>query len=230
MTAPFPRVEAYLWSDAVSPPVFRGVQRFAAAEGVATSDRVLSAPLRFSAALDAIVAGLSADLPGAYSWSMTPAGVLTLASDGAVWSITWHGSAQAAFGFVGGQAGASSYASAASVLLCAPALCFDLQPADDGAIVELVEARKGRAFATHFAALERWRVRLMTRAAVAEAFRAGYCGRGRVRIYPGSDTNEVTATNLDGYLDGWVYGCAVSAPDEASGFVEVELLIARATP
>lgn len=230
MTTPsFSRVEAYVWSDGVLPPVFGSCQRFEAAQGVGTSDRVLAEPQPFSAALDAIVAGLDADLPGTFGWAFTANGLLALYST-AAFDVTWHDAAQAGFGFSGAQVGASTYESTAPVLLAAPIVPIDCEPAGDGAIVELVEARHGRAFATHFANCERWRLRFAVRAAIADAFTAGYCGRGRVRVYFGADASPLSSSNLDGHVDGWVYGCAVDDALDADGWVDVELLIARAAP
>lgn len=230
MTITFPRVEAYLWSDGVSPPTFPSCQRFEADKGGFNSDRVLSAPAPFSDALNSFVAGMTIDLPGTFDWTMTQAGVLSLVGTGA-WDVTWHGAAQRAFGFEGSQTGTSGspsgYSSTLPLLLCVPVYPADVQPADDGSVVDLVPVENGRDFGLHFATHERWRLQLVTTDALADAFRVGYCGRGRVRFYQGADASFAAVDNLDGFIDGWVYGCSVSAPNEIDGLVDVELLLAR---
>jgi hypothetical protein len=227
MTTPtFARVEARLWSDGATN--FRSCQRFAATEGASSSDRVLASSATFSDALDTIVAGLNADLPGTYAWALSAAGVLTLSSS-ATFTITWHYGAQAAFGFTGTQSGASSYSSTLPVLLACPALVLQVEPPSDSSFVELVTASNGRSFATQFATLERWAIVVRVREAAADALRVGYCSRGRVRVYLGADSSPASATNLDGYVDGYLHGCVESSPDEFDGWVDFTLQIARAT-
>jgi hypothetical protein len=226
-TLTFPRVEAYLFSDASSPPTHRSLQRFAATEGVGSSDRVLASTQAFSAALDSIVAGLTTDLAGTYSWDMTSAGILTLTST-ATWSIVWWYRLKYALGFTGSHAGAATYSGATVPLVCVPLLGVVSEPADDGSLVEVVKARHGRSFALHFCTTERWRVRALVRVEHVDAVVAGWCGRGRVRVYLTSTTTAQSPTDLGGFVDGYVYGLRWFPELERDGFVEIEWLLARA--
>jgi hypothetical protein len=223
-TLTWPRIEAYLWSDGST--TFRSLQRFSGTEGATTSDRVLPSSQPFSAALDTIVAGLSADLPGTYAWTMSADGVLTLSST-ANWSITWYYRLKYALGFTGTQSGTDTYASSGTVLLCCPLLGAACEPAEDGSISELVEVRHGRDYALHYATIERWRLRCTIRTEHLAAVTAGFCSRGRVRVYLSADTSANSEANLDGYVDGYIYSCKIDPQDEDDGIVDVELLLAR---
>lgn len=94
-----------------------------------------------------------------------------------------------------------------------------VEPAEDGARVEVKEYRHGRGLAIPWGNHNVHRVTLYLTSENLHVFDPGFLLTGRVRIYQGSDTNDIGPDNPDGVLDGWVL--ASSDPTEDGDLGEV---------
>jgi len=80
-----------------------------------------------------------------------------------------------------------------------------VEPAEDAARVDLAEHRHGRSVATVWGNHQVHRVHLVfSRTTTLAQIAAGYLTTGRVRIWQAGDSTPYSATNVDGYIDGYV--------------------------
>lgn len=79
-----------------------------------------------------------------------------------------------------------------------------VEPAEDFARVQLAEYRHGRSVASVWGNHQVHRVRLVFRNSTYAQIAAGYLTTGRVRIWQCGDGTAYSATNIDGFVDGYV--------------------------
>lgn len=222
-------VEVYLWSSGSSELLDLQRIDFEETSTATTVQAVLDASKSLTDALADWEFQCNLAFTGTCTFSYDPdENRVTLASTLA-FDVTWQGNAQAALGFTGSQTGSTSYLGGAAPTVATPLLGVEVEPAEDGADVEVVTARHGRHWAIGFTNSDRFRVGLWMTQANAQAFLDGHCARGRLRVYLlSSDTNAQEAENLDGVVDGWVYDVAVGeVHGESEEFIRLDLKLAR---
>lgn len=232
------RIEGYAYSDGTGK--FRAVNSLVIEEqpsSPATTTARLGAPAVFSTALTAWASILNATTPAglyAITYSSTTRRV-TIASTNAVnfrpdWSgpdaelARWLGFDPAAvYGF------ATSHVGTAIPLGCVELLGVELEAPEDAARVELQQVRLGRAVAAVFGNHQLSKAELVISRGATPASWA-WLTTGRVRVYPTADTNPYSATNLDGYLDGYVVeqpGWEQLGTDEGLAVLQLQLALPR---
>lgn len=151
-------------------------------------------------------------------FTYTPAGIYTCTYDASTQRVTiatsnavnfrpvmdgnlasWLGFTQVLAGWADSWTGASAPAAVAELL------AVTVEPAEDAARVDLSEYRHGRAVATVWGNHQVHRVRLVfSRTTTLAQIQAGYLQAGRVRIWQAGDATAYSATNVDGFIDGYV--------------------------
>lgn len=216
------RVEAWLYSEG-SKTVMEHTSTLTAG-GV---DAILSAPKVFSDAL----AEWQTDLGGGYTVTWDSASnAVTIANVG-VFALTFEGNLHKALGFSAatGYTGQASYTGDQQALGRFDVLKIECNALEDGAAVQMSRFRHRRAEVLAFGTVDLWRVTVWMTYAQATSYLASYCAAGKIRVY--QDVDDLTAwsaTNVDGYLDGWIVslsGLQTHGYDE--GVVSVEMVLAR---
>ena len=155
-----------------------------------------------------------ADLNTASPWG-TPAGTYSLAYNATTKRVTMSSTVSfkpVAVGnvlaFLGMTQTISSYATswvgAAAPLGVAELLGVTVEPAEDWAVVDLTKYRHGRAVAAAFGNHQVHKVKLFAKGDALHSLAGGYLTTGRVRVYQGDTGAAYSATNVDGYVDGYV--------------------------
>lgn len=112
---------------------------------------------------------------------------------------SWLGFTQSIVGNATSWEGASAPAAIAELL------AVTVEPAEDAARVDLAEYRHGRSLATVWGNHQVHRVQLtFSRDTTLAQIEAGYLTAGRVRIWQAGDATAYSATNPDGFIDGYV--------------------------
>jgi hypothetical protein len=218
------RIEAYAYSEgprgsggvaAGASAALQTVQTLAVVEsatpGTTTYERP-AVPVLFSD----LLALWAADLSQAAPWG-APAGTYSCTYDSGTRRVTLQttnavqfkpvaiagelafvGLTQAIGGFAVSWTGASVPFGVAELL------GVTVEPAEDWAVVDLDKYRHGRAVAAAWGNHAAHRVKLYALGDARAALSGGYLTAGRVRIYQGDTGAAYSATNVDGYVDGWV--------------------------
>ena len=102
----------------------------------------------------------------------------------------------------------------------------EVAPAEDAARVDLAEYRHGRAVATVWGNRQVHRVKLTFRSTTKAQIEAGYLTSGRVRIWQNGDAAAYSATNVDGYIDGWVVAAGEITEDgDVGGLWTISMVV-----
>jgi len=244
------RIEAYAYSEgpqgaagvAAGPTAaLQTVQTLAVIEssspGTTTYERPGS-PMLFSD----LLALWATDLSRAMPWG-APAGVytcsynstsrrVTLATTNAVaFKPSAVGNELALLGLtqtIGGYA--TSWEGAEAPQGIADLLGVTVEPAEDWAVADLTRYRHGRAVAPAWGNHQVHAIKLFARTSAAEALAAGYLTTGRVRIYQGDTVSAYSATNIDGYIDGYVIAAGdveTDGDDESLWILDMLVAVAR---
>ncbi len=88
-----------------------------------------------------------------------------------------------------------------------------VEPAEDWSAIDLSEYRHGRAVASVWGNHQVHQAQLLFTADEVDQINAGYVTAGRVRIYQDTDTTAYSATNIDGYVEGFVLACDTPTED-----------------
>ena len=232
------RLEGYAFSDGTSK--FRAVNSLVIEEqpsSPATTTARLASPAVFSTALTSWATILNATTPaGVYAITYdSSTRRVTIASTNAVnfrpdWSgpdaelALWLGfDPLAAYGF------ATSHVGTAIPLGRVDLLGVELEAPEDAAKVNLQQVRLGRAVAAVFGNHQLSKAGLVIgRNATPSSW--AWLTTGRVRLYPTADNNPYSASNLDGYLDGYVVeqpGWEQLGVDEGLAVLQLQLALPR---
>lgn len=105
-----------------------------------------------------------------------------------------------------------------------------VKPAEDGAKVQLAHYRHGRAVAVGWGNTNVHHVTVWIRRSDAAHLSAGWCLTGRVRLWQhATHTDAYSATNVAGYVDGYVVNAsALRATGASEDFLTMDLTIATA--
>jgi hypothetical protein len=192
--------------------------------GTLTSPELaLTAPATFATLLTA-----NASLAETYtgSWSSDYSAV-TISATG-VFNLDMPGSVDTYLGLDSGS-GASSYTGSGTPRAIVPTVAVGIDIAEPGERVDLRVWRHERSDALWWGNHTTHRVELLLTQAAADLLLEGPCSRGRVRIYqtesPTAET-AYSASNVGGYLDGYVVGVTeVVGLGESDQLVRVVLLV-----
>ena len=223
-------IEAYLYSSGDA-SVQNATQTLNSDEGGAAVDTItLAAPAVFTAALTEWQSGLNASvaLAGVYAvaYSATTRRV-TISAD-VVFALTFDGNLGDALGFTAGPwAGANTYTGDVAPRARLDEVAIDTESLQAVEDVDLETYRHGRSRATVFGNTHLYSCGLLMSRSVADRFLPSYALAGRVRVYQSADVAAWSATNPDGYLDGYARGLSDPATIGTSeAWVSVRLLVA----
>lgn len=205
-----PRVEGYAYSDGTTKFAANNtlVVEESATSPLKTSCR-LGSSLSFSDALDAWELLLFALTPaGVYelTYSATTRRVTFRTTNGVSFKPVWtYPDAARWLGFdpTAVYAFAQTHVGTAVPLGRVDLHAVDVEPPEDAARAELQRYRLGRAQAPFFGNHLLQSVAFLATAAQTPSSWA-WLTSGRLRVYPTADVSPYSATNLDGYFDGWV--------------------------
>lgn len=206
------RIEGYAYSDGTAK--YRAINSLVIEEqptSPAVTEAVLAAPAVFDDALLAWEALLNATAPAgqyAITYDATTRRVTIASTNGTNFKPVFSGGdidlalwlgfdPGAAFGFALTHTGVAIPWGRVEVL------GVDVEPPEDAAKVDLQQLRLGRAVAPVFGNHLLITVALIV---VLQSTPAAWSWvlTGRVRIYPSSNVNPYSESNLDGYVEGWV--------------------------
>ncbi len=207
-----------------------------ATSGVETYARPTS-PKLFTDLRTGWAATLNAHAPaGQYTilYNALTARVVVQSTNGTHFRPKMVGSAAQYLGFtqdLSGAAGwATSWTGASAPLAVCELVGCTVQPPEDGAKVETTRYRHGRMWPVGWGNTLLYKVTLWIRQQDAQHLSAGWCVTGRIRLY--QDTANITqyaATNLGGYVDGFVVSAAnLRAYGAAEDFLSLDMTLAVA--
>jgi len=216
------RIEAFLYSENSA-----SAMEHTSALTAGGSTVVLSAPKVFTDAL----AEWQSDLGGGYVVEWIAASNAVRVRSGGAFVLAFTGNLHKCLGFsaASGHSGQSTYTGDVQALGRYDVLKIELDTLTDAAAVDLRQYRHRRAEAMAYGNHDLYQSRVWMTAAQASSYLASYCAAGKVRLYQTTDDlTAYSATNVDGYIDGWIL--AVSDL-QTHGFTEeivsVSLVIAR---
>ena len=232
------RLEGYAFSDGTGQ--FRAVNSLVIEEqptSPVTTTARLTQPTVFTTALEVWRTILDATTPAglyAITYSSTTRRVTIATTNGVSFRPDWSGpdaelarwlgfDPLAVYGF------ATSHVGTETPLGRVELLGVDLEAPEDAAQVELQQVRLGRAVAPVFGNHQLSQATLVcSRGATPSSW--AWLTTGRVRLYPTATATPYSASNLDGYLDGYV----VQQPswdqlgsDEGLAVLQLQLALAR---
>ena len=109
----------------------------------------------------------------------------------------------------------------------AQAAALACEPTSDGVTTRVERYRHGRARAVGFGRHALWTLDAIFSRAKFDSFAAGYCSGGLLRVYQSEDTTAYSATNPDGYVEGYVWRVGTpEAQDASESFVRVAIDLA----
>ncbi len=149
----------------------------------------------------------TADLGGGYTVTWATNSV-TVANTGGNFTLSFTGNLHKALGFASasGYIGSDSYTGANQALARFDVLKMECSPIREGQQPNMRTYRHGRVESFAFAKMDYWQLLFWMTAAQADDFAVSYCVAGRIRAYQNtSDVTAYSATNTDGYLDGYVH-------------------------
>lgn len=200
-----------------------------------------STPMRLEDQLAAWQAALDASAPGGAPWALSYSSAtqrVTIASAGAAFDLTLSGSVGAWLGLTAASyLGAATYtgdAAPAGLLQC---LAVDSTVAQAHERIEQSEYRHGRAVATVWGKIDRFKVTAWVRrdqypwqAATGQGGddspRGGWVTTGRVRVHQsGGSGSQYSSSAIDGYIDGFVVSCTAELDREDDGLLRLDMLV-----
>jgi len=188
-------------------------------------------PELFSDQLDTIRAEWDLSAPaGLYSFTYDDgARRLSVQSENSVaFRPQMSGTSAAWFGFTQDLSSgwATDWTAASAPAGVADLFAVEVAPAEDAARVDLAEYRHGRAVATVWGNRQVHRVKLTFRSSTKAQIEAGYLTSGRVRIWQNGDSTVYSATNVDGYIDGWIGAAGEITEDgDVGGLWTISLVV-----
>lgn len=225
-------IEAYLWSDGTSSPLFH--QSITVQEPTGSPvTLVLPSPQPMRSALAYWQSRLNVSaLSGSYGfeWDETTNRVRFDALGPASVSLTLGGNLAMLLGFSSGVlTGAASYIATDPPRAAVPLVGVDSEPPQVVADSELQQYRHGRGRAHFWTNHTAFRVGVICTEANAQAFLDGFCSSGRVRVFQSSSAAAWDKANLAGYIDGFVLGVADTVEEigDPVQFIRLELMIAQ---
>lgn len=170
-----------------------------------------SAPLNFEDLLADLTTAADTAVPAGAPWSFrydaTTQRVTVESGASANFSYSQLGNLFNYLGMNPTASGARTYSgwrAPAGVLEC---LSLEVDPPLDASRVDLAQYRHGRSIATVWGSAMTFRCRAWISAAQRDTWQAGYVTTGLVRVYQaGGSTSPYSATNLGGYIEGYVVG------------------------
>jgi len=222
-------IESYLWAGAASGPLYAQSARITMGATVSTSRP--TAPARASQVLDSWVSDWTTATGRTFRWRWDRgANRVTIDnSSGTAFTLDLLGSTAAALGFSSASyTGSGSYTAESAPRVFVAPVAIEYGAPLDAAEMRLRALRYGRHRSAWWAGHDVIDVQVVVTAEQAAAM-AGPLLRGRVRIDCGSQSAAAAqASNLAGYLEGYVAG--VSGAREMSGgaHVEIDLQLVRA--
>jgi hypothetical protein len=215
------RVEAFLYSEG-SKTTMEATTTLTAGG----TDAILSTTKVFADALTE----WTSDLGGAYAvtWDSTANAVKVANSTS--FTLTFTGNLHNALGFSAssGYTGQTSYTGDQQALGRYDVLKIECSTLEDGAQPDLRQYRHLRAEVLAFGTVDLYRCRIYMTQAQATSYLSSYCAAGKIRLYQDSDeTSAWSATNVDGYLDGWIVALSdLETHGHAEEVVSVSLVLA----
>lgn len=133
----------------------------------------------------------------------------------------WSGFTQTLAGFATSWTGVSAPAAVAELL------CATVEPAEDGARVDVRNYRLGRSAAIVWGNHQTYKVTLTYKSTNGQILDPGYLATGRVRITQADAMGAISPINPGGYLDGYVVASTDPVEDGDIGELwSVQLLVA----
>ena len=230
------QIEAYLYGSGAATGSVSAMDTYHTIginEGGATVKVRMNASGRFTAALTTWQTNINASsLTGSYAVTISAGNVTIEETGGSVFTLYMYGSAGKVLGFTGTQSGSPAYTGGLSSAWI-ELVGYECEPLAPGDRVELTQYRHGRAVALGFGNVDLFRASLFVNStaygpqiAKLVGDGGGYALTGRVRIQ-GNDASAYSATNPDGYVDGYV----VETPEletygESEAFARVAFVVA----
>jgi len=208
-------LEAYLYGSGAasgSVAVMDTYHTIAIDEGAGAVRVRMNSTGLFSAALNTWAANATAALAGNYTLTISGGKVVVSETGGSNFTLSFSGSSALLLGFDASASytGASFYEAQNHPSGYVELMGYECQPLAPGDRVELTQYRHGRAVALGFGNVDLFRSSLfLTSSAYGPQIPqivgdgGGYALTGRVRVQ-GNDVNPYSATNPDGYIDGFV--------------------------
>jgi hypothetical protein len=216
------RIESYLYSEGS-----KTIKESTTTLTAGGTDAILSATTVFADAL----AEWQTELGGAYTVAWNAATNSAKITNSGVFTLAFTGNLHEAMGFSAatGHTGASSYTGDQQALARFDVIKVDCDVLTDGGSIDLRKYRHRRAEVLAFGNHDLWRTRLWMTAAQATSFLPSYCAAGYIRMYmDSSNTTAYSATNADGYIDGYITMCGeLETHGNAEEVVSVSMIIAR---
>lgn len=201
-----PHVEAYLYSDGTAGMAVDA--SFTVQEAGAPIAVQLAAPAVFSDALTQFAATLNGLHPtGHYSLTYdSTAKRVTIDSAGTTFTFTPAEGLGRLLGFrFGPYSGQTSYTGELAPEGRTELLALAIQPPESADQVDLQRIRHGRSLNRVWGNAARVSLTMWMQTGGIGISPSPYIRTGRIRLYPGANTNPYDATlNLDGYTDGFV--------------------------
>jgi hypothetical protein len=182
-----------------------------------------------------------AGAPWQLSYSSTTRRVTIARTGAGAFSLLLPGSVGRWLGFTSATyTGATTYTGEAAPAGLVQCIAVDSEIATAHERAESMEYRHGRAVATVWGKLDRFKVVCMVRrdqypwqAGTAQIGdddpRGGWVLTGRVRLHQsGGDPSEYTAVRINGHIDGFVQSCTATMDRDDDGLLRVEYVVVRA--
>lgn len=240
MAATGARIEAYSYSDSSTRWV--STNRLGVNVGAGVVYVRHTTPMRIEDALADWAAKLDVAVPAGAPWSLTYSTTtrrVTIARAGGNVTLTLPGSLGRWLGFTGASyTGAGTYTGEEAPAGLAQADSVDVELGEMVERVELAEYRHGRAVATAWGRMDRFRVKAYFRrdrypwqivtGQDSDDDKGGWLTTGRVRIHQSEgDASAYSGVRINGYIDGFVVACTADLHRDDDGRIVVEMVIAR---
>lgn len=203
------RIEAWLYTSGVEDTHNATQQLQLTDSGGGPITLTLSAPMVFMDALADFEsqANAHATLNGTYAFTWDAAAKAVQVACSENFTLAFEGNLHAALGFssASGHTGTTSYLGDQQAKGRYDAVRCKVGPLQEGALIDVRHYRHGRHRAIGWSNHDKWRSTLTIATTDAASFLGSYCHAGLVRVYQNSDdTTAVSATNPDGYAEGWI--------------------------
>lgn len=224
------RIEAWLWASGGS-DLDATATMVITEPGPVVYQARLDQPYLLTDALTAWQAAINASgLAGTYTlaWSAANQSVTISATGVASFGVTFNGNLHRALGFSTstGHTGSLSYSGDVQALARFDELRWSTYSVEsDESPVATTRYRHGRSRVMAWHTLDMASGRLYVQDSRLASFSASYCAAGRVRVYPDESVSTAySASNVGGYLDGFVMRCeTVERDPRAKRFAVVDL-------
>ena len=204
-----PRILATAFSAGTTSTTFNATNTTTLNTGAGPVTVHTSGPLTFEDFLADLAAQAAIAVPAGAPWSCrydsTSKRVTLESGTGGTFTHAHYGNLAAFLGMGATGTGARTYTgwkAPAGALEC---LSLEVDPPHDASRLDVATFRHGRSVATVFGNSITFKCRAWIASADKDIWQAGYVTTGKVRVYQaGGSTTPYSATNLGGYLEGYI--------------------------